>query len=210
MSTTEQTPDGRGGIRLRRVAWSLSPAAAIALLVLPGIYFGWISVVIASSKPITIAVGEGALSSTFISGTTDQRVTSELRHGDAESRAAAMIDADNAELEDLCLLPSIGILPWSQARVTVRIKTDDPVKIGRIVLATPKAGMGHLELPETRLGVTVGDHDKRGSLGDGAFTIQTDGTTHFADLESSTLGMVIEDGMRLNVLGLRVGTQQTC
>ena len=191
-----------GGVRARRFAALVVPAAAAGLLLAPAIVLGWVSVSIASAAPIALRTTSGTAGAVFLSSSTDASITS-LATGRGE-RGAVLLEVSDGDLGDLCLVLRSGI-PLLERHVGLRVSSSAPVHLGSVTLAVRHGGLDGIELPRTVVGGLAGAPDVPGVRPDG-FALRTlSGTTTFTDLRTSAYGLVLDDGLRLDALSLRVG-----
>jgi hypothetical protein len=194
-----------GGVRAKRFAVLVTPAAAAALLLVPAIVLGWVSVSIASAEPIGIRTRSGTAGSVFLSASTDTSITS-LTTSRGE-RGVALLHVVDGTLDDLCLKLRSPI-PLLARHLAVRVRSSASVHLGQVTLAVGSGGLDGLDLPQTVVGGPAGPDapgapSARGAAG---FAVRTvSGATTFGDLRTDALGLVLDEGLRLDALSLRVG-----
>jgi hypothetical protein len=197
-----------GGVRPTRFAVVTLPAAAAALLFLPAVVLGWVSVSIASAEPISIATSAGSASSVLITPSTDRSITSVRTSGG--TRGVALLDVTDGELSDLCVVLRPRI-PALDRRLAFRVAVAGAVHLGEITLAVGEGGAGAIDLPQTVIGGVAGSRDVPGVVDPTGFAIRTvSGTARFTDLHTQSLGLVLDDGIRLDALSVRVGGDARC
>lgn len=196
-----------GGVRLRRFLLIAAPATGAALMLVPAILLGWVSVAIASSDPIGIAVSSGTAGSVYISASTNQRVVPHNpEQGDS---GVALLNVTDGVLADLCLALDID-LPLLPQDPVVRLRSVDTVHIGEITLAASDGVLDNIDLPATGIGFVDGGSRIPGAS-ESAFSIRTiEGSTRFRDLHTDTLALVLDRGVRLDALRLRAGLEGGC
>jgi hypothetical protein len=193
-----------GHISLRRFLALVLPGALGALLLVPAIVLGWVSVTIAAARPIAISASHGTARSLVLGTSTDQAVTGTSLPGEG-ARAAAVVNVTSTELDDLCLLPRFE-LPLLGRVIGLRLSTSDPVHLGRITLAASEGAAAGLDLPETVVGTASLGGSQVPGVGTGGFVVRSSGgEVDFDGLDMPTLGLVLNDGLRLDTLSLRAG-----
>lgn len=194
-----------GSVSLWRFLAVAAPATFISLLLLPAIYFGWVSVTIAAQNPIGVVTSHGEGDWLYLASSTNQGVTGvDAANG---SDPAAIIHVLKTEMDDLCLSPKID-LPFVADDLRLFIDIGGRVSIGEVTLAAVAATTEDLVLPKTALGVVDGGSGVPGAPAPGAFTVQTDqgaGTVTFDNLDATAYGLVVSDGLQPKTIKVSTG-----
>lgn len=191
-------PSPEGKVRMGRFLLVTAPATAACLGVVACIALGWVSVSLATVRPLELATSEGTAESLDLSLGTDASVTGLLVA--REPRAVAVMQVRRGDLHDLCLVPRIT-LPVVGELGSLRIATGRHVVLGTVALAATKGSLGGIDLPVTVIGGASGE-----DLAPGAFSARTVPGTGDVRLEEMSLqayGLVLEDGIDMRSLTLR-------
>lgn len=189
-----------GGVAWGRFVAVATPAALAALLMIPAILFGWITLTISSAEPIGVSTSAGTADDlTVVAGSSGNVVSLAPAGVDG---VAPMLELSDTHLEDLCLAPRLRA-PLVGDLISLRVTSSHPVDIGRITLASSSARTGHLSLPPTTLGYRSAS-DVAGAPHQRALTLDTGTGREPAALEDAELavyGLVLEDGISLSSIG---------
>lgn len=194
---------GDGGYRSRPFLLVTLPATVVSLALIPAIVFGWISVTIVSRTPMGIVISGGSAQEVSVGLSSDVGITGVST--EAGSRAASRIEAHDSRLDDLCLVLRPG-LPLVDDTVGLTIAVNSEVSLGQITLAADHGALGTIDLPTT----TIGAADTHSASAASGFSIATDGTTQFDDLDAAAYGLVLDGGITLDALTLRAGSSGRC
>ncbi len=189
-----------GGVAWGRFVAVAAPATLVALLMVPAILLGWITLTISSAEPIGVSTTAGTAGDlTVVAGSSGNVVSLAPAGVDG---VAPMLELSDTHLEDLCLAPRLRA-PLLGDLISLRVTSSRPVDIGRITLASSSARSGNLSLPPTTLGYRTAP-DVAGAPDRRALTLDTGNGPEPAALEDADLsvyGLVLEDGISLSSIG---------
>ncbi|KQZ68558.1 hypothetical protein ASD66_14765 [Nocardioides sp. Root151] len=188
---------GAGGVGLWRFLLVTGPATVISLGIGALAVLGYVSVVITSTQPITMA-SSGGTSDSMVLGVGTVGTIVEDDDALAGDSAAAMVRMGTTHLDDLCLVPRVE-LPLVGDLLSIRIRSAAPVTLGDVTLAASGARLGGLHTPRTTMGLGAG-FEARTEPGPDAITL--------GDLDLETHGIVLDGGLRLSSLGVRTSAKE--
>lgn len=194
----------QGGVRVGRFLLLTAPATVACLAVVAGIALGWVSVSLATVRPLDLDTSAGSAESMYLSMSTDASVTGLAVAG--APRMVAVVQVRKGDLDDLCLVPRIT-LPVLGDLASLRISTGGHVALGAVTLAATRGSLGAVDLPATVVGGPSPDPQSPGG-----FSVRTQAGADGLRLEAMSLeayGLVLEDGLSLRSLRLspRLGDQ---
>lgn len=199
MSQDGSTGPGRtrGATIRRRFLVVALPAFAACAGIGAAIVLGYLTVSLASARPIEITSSYGDADALSLVMSTDREITG-LDMGSA--RPQAMVQVTGAKFDDLCLVPRLE-LPIFGGLASIRLRTGDEVGLRDVTLSAAQARAG-IDLPATVIGAAAGER----GLTPGGFmieTAQTSGEVKFEKVQMQAYGLVLADGITLRSLNVR-------
>lgn len=181
------------------------PATVACLAVVAGIALGWVSVSLATVRPLDLDTSAGSAESMRLSVGTDVSVTGLAVAG--APRVVTVMQVRHGDLDDLCLVPRIT-LPLLGELGSLRISTGRHVALGGVTLAATRGSLGAVDLPATVVGGAAAEGETPGG-----FSVRTQpgaGDVRLEEMSLEAHGLVLEDGLSLRSLRLspRLGDQQ--
>ena len=196
-----------GGVRPRRFLALIVPSGLAAVGVGAAIILGYLSLQITAARPIAMGSSGGSADSVVMTLGTMATVVETDTYKKAHD-AAAVLDVQGAEFDNLCMVPRIR-LPLLGTRLNVRLNLNSAVKVPDVSMsAVGHNALGTLSLPATRVG-GVAPQGAPGATPGGfsVFTLPSGDDVDMTGVDVYANGLNIRDGIRLRRASLSFSLQ---
>lgn len=171
------------GVDLRRFVVVCAPAVIALLIMVPGIFIGYVPARFTTVEPIGVGTTHGT--------STDMELAAGIN---------PIIHVSDGRLDDLCLVPRISVLPVVPTLLSLRFYSPASVSLGEISFVGSGTAAHGLDLPSATVGNGA---TKDGPTGPFSVATAGGGRVQFRDLATDAYTLDLNHG--LSVRSLRLG-----